>query len=528
MPPRKQTIAASAKKSNDSRAGRVRYRSPTPSQSEYPEDQQDSEEREEEEETRSRARLRAQRAIRRRQAREMELPPHPNDYKLVLAVTQATRKRTTNFPHDDRINKRTKTAGDYPWEWNNGRLEPPPSPFDLADSDTGLPARRASDPVHALGSLARLPAEVRDEVLGHLLVQRRAISVFRGWTLVFPRARPRGLAVAVLGTCRALRRQGLRLLFGANVFRYRMRDPSDAHGATARVLARVFARCAVPVARHGHLLRRLEIRLRAGDDGLLVAALRRFLPGAEEGDRLQAPARLHTLTLDVDAVPRRGEDTGVLQVPVCRLLGPGTRACEALLRLPVQWVRVVARCGGEHAYETRCDLRYLFKQRQEEEAMMMMTRTVGDGNGGDEGEGKGGGVTDVQPVTELWERKVRQAKAQLCNLSWRIETLARDPHTAVDKLHLWTRVAGAASSDDDDSDLGPRSLSHNWREPSLSSSSASLVQVHPPRAGMMMMVDTPPMNKMQRTVEWLENIPEGPVEDGDVDVDVEVEAEVLG
>ncbi|KAI1632058.1 hypothetical protein F4809DRAFT_656987 [Biscogniauxia mediterranea] len=586
MPSRKKMIIASAKKGNASHASSIRDRSLTPSQSEYQEDQQDSEG---EEESRPIARLRTQREIQRRQAREMEIPPHPNDYQLVLAMTQATRKRTINFPYDDCINKRTKIAGDYPWEWNNGRLEQPPSPFDLVGGNGlsgAVSEREYSDPIRAMGTLATLPTEIRDEIFRYLLLCKRDICVFRGWSLVFPRRKPR-LDLAILYTCQVLRHQGLRILFGENTFRYRLRDPSDADRATSRVIDRVFANCVVPIDQHGHLVRHIKIRVPANrmhyhySEQSLVGALRKFLPaeggGGGDGDgQLLAPANLHTLTLEVDAVTQRdlkwhewGDNPD--EVPICRLLGPGTRVREALLRLPVQWVRVVARCHG-YACETKCDLRYLFKQNQKLEALTAMTERLtittptagyesgndGDGSSherGGEGKGGGGGATDAQlTMEESWERNVNQAKAQLCNLSWRIEILARDPGRAINELHLWTRVAGKGARAFNSGRRGRNqaagstyyadvlSLMSGSDLPSVwsSSSSASLSSLpsSPEQALPHGRTTTTPVNeeeeeeeeeepavsKSQFTAEWLENVTEGDAEDGDMDADADADA----
>ncbi|KAI1485057.1 hypothetical protein F5X96DRAFT_661630 [Biscogniauxia mediterranea] len=579
---RKKTIIASAKKSNASHASSIRDRSLTSSQSEYQEDQQDSEG---EEESGPVARLRTQREIQRRQAREMEIPPHPNDYQLVLSMTQATRKRTINSPYDDSVNKRTKISGDYPWEWNNGRLEQPPSPFDLVGGNglSGAVAESGhSDPIQAMGILATLPTEIRDMIFRYLLLYKRDICVFRGWSLVFPRRKPR-LDLAILYTCQVLRQQGLRILFGENTFRYRLRDPSDADSATSRVIDLVFANCIVPINQYGHLVRHIKIRVPANrthyhySEQSLVGALRKFLPaeGGGGGDgQLLAPANLHTLTLEVDAVTQRdlkwdewGDNPD--DVPICRLLGPGTRVREALLQLPVQWVRVVARCCG-FACETKCDLRYLFKQNQEQEALTAMTErltittpTAGyesgsnDGEGSSHergGEGKGGGATDARlTMEESWERNVDQAKAQLCNLSWRIELLARDPGRAMNELHLWTQIAGKGARAfnsgrrgrnqgaagpyyaDNLSLMSGSDLRSVWSSSSLSSLPS--VPSSPGQASPHGRITTTPVNeedeeeeepamsKMQLTAEWLENVPEGAAaEDVDMDADADMDA----
>ncbi|KAI5924360.1 hypothetical protein F4810DRAFT_709695 [Camillea tinctor] len=507
MPPHREMTA--------SRASSVGPRSPSPSQYEYYEDPQESEQEEQEEgeeeggeeESRAAARARTQKHIQRRHAREMELPPHPNDYQLVLPITQIPRKRPAYPAYDDRLNKRTRAGQLHPQKWTNSNREQPPSPF------SPPPAQNRPNPITALGAFAALPPEIRDAILRPLLLCQHAIRVFAGWTRAYPRSRPR-LDLAVLRTCRALHRQGQRVLYGENTFEYDVRDPAAWDAATRRVLRDVFGRSELPFDRRGHLVRRVRVRVPADRMGFrgcaeaFARALRKFLPGGG-----LSGGCLHTLTLEVPALcvrdlEWRGDPE---EVPICRFFREGSHVREALLRLPVQWVRVLAHDRNGKTYETVCDLRYFFKQKQEQAAMGMEGVDIGIGSqDGDGEEGEGERTGDVQAMKELWKRNVRQSKAQLYTLSWRLETLARDPDKAVDELHLWTRVP----TENNDSAMAANfhtrrnpgrndaesfvSLPPNWREVSS-----------PAKAGV-------PKKKTKKTkngngntgAEWLEGVTE--------------------
>ncbi|KAI1501102.1 hypothetical protein F5X99DRAFT_428692 [Biscogniauxia marginata] len=511
MPPRKRETAAksAARKSTQTRSARA---SPlTAALTKRQAAQQQKEEREA-------VARRTQRRIQRRQARTMELPPHPNDYKLVLTVTQVTRKRTANPPFDDRINKRRNIAQQYPWEWNNG-LEQLPSPFEPVPGPLGAAPEEGAtpdeNPVDAMGDFAKLPTEIRDEIFRYLGLCGHEIRVLRGWSLVYPRAKPR-LDLAFLYTCKVLRYQGLRILFGENTFLYDLRDPSDGHPATSRVLAAVFGNCVVPINQYGHLVRHVKIRVLAnrmnshGSKENFVNAIRKFLPSGG----LLAPANIHTLTIEVTALRQcdlrwPGWRSRPDEVPICEFFEHGSRARDALLELQVQWVRVLAHDKDGRLFETVCDLRHVFKQKQ----MMMVMQ--------DGGYDEQAPVMDVQPMVELWEHNVRQAKAHLCNLAWRLRSLATDPQKAVNELQLWTEVVaqdnydpnlvnedGLGGSGDEEEEIGYEGHQHgertwptvrrqgrdeqellslppDWREPSSSlsaSASASGDRAKAPRA----------------------------------------------
>ncbi|KAI1074148.1 hypothetical protein F5B20DRAFT_596629 [Whalleya microplaca] len=419
--------------------------------------------------------------MQRKVARKLELPTHPDDDRLVLAMTQATRKRNSNSAFDDQAiskrakftfdGRRTRAARRFPWEMNAG-LEQPPNPYDLAHMAMALDR----GPVRKIGDLGKLPNEVLDEIFALLLVWPADIRVFQGWSLVFPRERPR-LNLSLLYTCRELRAHGQRILFGRNTFVYDIRDPAEDHAATAPVLGGVFgAACAVPIDTYGHLLRHVKIRvprnrmMERGNIARFADAVRKFLPGYG----LAEPANLHTLTLEVPALSYSdlgyggpdGRPRDLTGVPIFEFFQRGRGAAAELMNLNVQFVRVLATDKHDRVYEYSVDLRFHFRNRelleeQERNADIDMDN-----------------VKQVAKVKEYVEKRVSTARAQLYNIPLRLQQLALYGVSEANKLkHYWTDVTPR-----DDNDVFARSvpslqsLPDNWREASLLSSSSMMSQ----------------------------------------------------
>ncbi|KAH9995201.1 hypothetical protein F4779DRAFT_631683 [Xylariaceae sp. FL0662B] len=406
----------------------------------------------------------------RREARKVELPTHPQDDVLVLHMTQITRKRVANAAYDDRsATKRAKVDSNgnskpasrrrFPWE-KNKKLEQPPNPFDF-----GLMAKAIDiDPTEAMGDLGKLPTEIRDDIFSYILVWPDDIPVFRGWLLVYPRERPR-LDLSLLYTCRVLLEQGLRILFGENTFVYVIRDPSDHHHATSRVLDGVFGSAsAVPINRYGHLIRHVKIRVPANRlDGYenrdrFARAVQKFLPG----HGLFYPANLHTLTLDVPALTSRdlGYDAGPrTTVPVARILKPESDVAKALMRLHVQFVRVRATDKHGSVLEHVVDLRSHYKQR-----LRRLEEEEEDG-----GRYSDKVARDVSAMEKYVEKQVSAARAQLYSISTRLQELALlGVSKANEKRQYWTDASTSQSATSTTQDVRSRSpvytMTEEWLE----------------------------------------------------------------
>ncbi|KAI0119358.1 hypothetical protein F4814DRAFT_458665 [Daldinia grandis] len=349
----------------------------------------------------------------RREASKVELPTHPDDDLLVLPITQrGNRKRSINAAYDDCYrSKRPKIYEDgnkkkvsrlFPWE-KDRRLEKPPSLDTLKlESLTS---------VEAMGTLGRLPIEIRDEILRYMLVSPRDIAVFKGWTRVYGRRGPK-LDLAILYTCRVLWLEGLRILFGENTFLYNIRDPPDYLETTGKVMGRVFLKDKIPFDKYGHLMRHIKInvplnRLNGVVIGNFCHAIRKFVPG----HGLAKPAHLHTLTLKIPAVQVR--DMGFAgwfddpnEVPATRLFNHFTTTRESLMLLNVQYLRILATDSDANLYENTIDLRYHYMQKQAQE-------------------GENGAPTrDAEGAKIYFKKQVDHAKARVYMLKMAIERLA--------------------------------------------------------------------------------------------------------
>ncbi|KAI1648126.1 uncharacterized protein F4817DRAFT_364536 [Daldinia loculata] len=349
----------------------------------------------------------------RREAEKVELPTHPDDDLLVLSMTQRTnRKRSANMAYDDcDRSKRPKIFEDggkkkvsrlLPWE-KDKRLEQPPSLDTLKlESLTS---------VEAMGTLGRLPTEIRDEILRYILISPRDIAVFRGWTRVYGRRGPK-LDLAILYTCRVLWLEGLRILFGENTFLYDIRDPPDYLEMTERIMGRVFLKDKIPIDKYGHLMRYIKINVPANRLNSTVIsnfcnAIRKFVPG----HGLAEPAHLHTLTLKIPAVQVRDmgftdlvEDPN--EVPATRLFNHFTTTRESLMLLNVQYLRILATDSDANLYENVINLRCHYMQKQARE----------DKNGV--------AVKDAEGAEAYFKKQVKSAKSRVYMLKMAIEMLA--------------------------------------------------------------------------------------------------------
>lgn len=387
------------------------------------------------------------RRIKERQARCLETPSQLDNDGFIIDTSLLPQKRPAYPAYDDSHGKRTKVshgskmkkvARSAPWV-EDPTLE---EPFPPSKPAVGT-APRDQDPITAMGGFMTLPTEIRYEILRYLVLWPKDISVFNGWEFVYPRSRPR-LSLSILSTCRVLRDQGLRILFGENVFSYDLRDPAASHEHTNQVLHKVFGKSVVPMKEHGHLMRHIKItvyrnRLHLSDYRRnFEDAILKFLPGRG----LAHAVNLHTVTLEVPAVARRylewpSRTQKPDGVPICQYFRKDSRINNALLKLRVQWVRVLARDRFDKRWQTDVDMRHFVQYEQ----MRLERNALGDKCGTPDGDNDqsipGGTAVDTSCVEKLWERRAKKAVAGLHSLAGRIQGLAIDPNRAVGELGLW-------------------------------------------------------------------------------------------
>ncbi|OTA67417.1 hypothetical protein K449DRAFT_420042 [Hypoxylon sp. EC38] len=424
-----------------------------------------------------------------RQAAKVELPTHPQDDLLVIPVTQVPpRKRSANSAYDDRDGiKRRKLKEDsnsddelslLPWK-RNRTLEQPPNPFDL-----GLEFDDQSiDPVEALGAFNKLSAEIREEILRYLLICGKHITVLKGWSFIFPREKPK-LDLAIMSTCKVLRLQGLRILFGENTFVYHMCDPYPHHRFSK--FHRFVFGAPIPINQYGHLIRHAGIllpvsRVSTQSPEFFHKAIQKFLPG----HGLFEPANLHTLSIILlpGRTRPRGDDYETLMT---QYLTPATKIISSL---NVQYVRIVATNNTlssrfEHIIDLRC---CLWKRQEKAEELP---------------------AQDYEGVRRSFLQRVNLARARVYNIPTRVwELHVSDPEMAsrmqpfwklLDKTTYWDFRRNVKRGDLSNA----ASLPEDWVEDTEESvSQPTIKQNVKPRRSREEIIES--------TKTWLEGLPEG-------------------
>ncbi|KAI0875003.1 hypothetical protein GGS24DRAFT_500212 [Hypoxylon argillaceum] len=408
------------------------------------------------------------RRVQQCQALHRETPSQLEDNKFMVEATSTPHKRPAYPSYDDSSNKRgkigqgpkaEKVACRAPWE-KDPKLE---KPFSLSNLPVGT-SSRDQDTIDAMGKFAELPPEVRDEILRYILLWPYNIPVFHGWGRVFPRSRP-FLDLSIMYTCRALRDQGLGILFGENKFEYNIRDPVAAHGHTNPVMEKVFGTCVVPINQHGHLIRHIKITIEPNrldsceNRQNFENAILKFLPGGG----LAHVANLHTITLEIPVVCNRHLKPPIKtmkadEVPICHHLHSGSRVNDALFQLRVQWVHVLALDKDGNCWETKLDMRNYVKDEQ------MRLEYMAHNNEIHPVDASCYRIKDLEVMQKLWDRRVKQAVGGLRNLVSRIQILAVMPEIAV-QYKLWKKVTYEKGCRPNTGD-GFQSLPQSGRDPS--------------------------------------------------------------
>lgn len=410
------------------------------------------------------------RKIKERQALHRELP----DHDFVTKMAQLSRGRPAHPSWDEIPRKRRRISHVLREKKSahNTRSIRTPRPKETPAPKGALVGASTSgqDHVPTLGPLIGLPTEIRDEILRYILIWPEDIMLFCGWTRVFPRSRPR-LDLSILYTCRLLRDQGLRILYGENQFAYHSRDPRLSHSHSAPVLEKVFIDGMVPIDKYGHLVRYIVLKMDASricqsqNRQNLEKAILKFLPCGG----LAHPPNIHTVTLDIPAqcssdprawsrklfnkeessIPDEVRSPESYEVLICRSLQRGSRIHNAILKIQAQWVRVLARDYRGLCWETKIDMRYYAKDEHMKHEHMALRRNekkwwdmLDNTDDRDHQENKAGSDTDyrpkdVQAMEKLWDREVRKAVARLGNLSKHVEALATEQLGPASERKYW-------------------------------------------------------------------------------------------
>ncbi|KAI1820619.1 hypothetical protein F4861DRAFT_542759 [Xylaria intraflava] len=325
----------------------------------------------------------------------------------------------------------------------------------IADQD---PVEIYQGPIAARGFVG-LPAEIRDEILRYILLWPHEIVVFHNWSRVLPRYRPR-LELSILYTCKILACQGRRILFGENTFMYDLRNPTPPRSRTEKVLERTYEGFMVPIDEYGHLIRRIKIKVHRSrlysisDRQNFESSILKFLPG--EG--LVHPARLHTLTIEVPAEYKRdlyGPNVdNPDEIPICQYLQKGSIFNNALLKLQLKRIRVLAWGRKQSGcWETVITMPYFVRDEQ----MRLESAALKEGKQPDTSERAidqsttndsavatrcrpGYELDEAKTMEEIWNCKVKEDVEKLHNLAWRIEGLVVNRNCAVDERKLWKPV----------------------------------------------------------------------------------------
>ncbi|KAK7935188.1 hypothetical protein PG985_000683 [Apiospora marii] len=290
---------------------------------------------------------------------ELEQAPSVLHRAQALANANYPGKRRLTNAYDDRVCKRRNTDSLFGTPWDDGEddgLEKPAYESLLALSafnDQQLSSDRSlHHDVEAMGTFGRLPFEIRSEIFKLLLTHWKPINVLKGWSLVYIRDRP-NLPVELLRACRGFYKEGLPVLYGGNIFHYKIRDPPRSHRDTNAVIQKVFHESgfSIPIDKHGHLIRNIEVsiegnRMHSAEIREGVAkALQKFIAG----NGLHHPARLDRVVLEVP-LQCRGElgmattqSEGMRDMPSKDFFKRDSRVYQILERLNCQFIDIIGK-----------------------------------------------------------------------------------------------------------------------------------------------------------------------------------------
>jgi hypothetical protein len=215
-----------------------------------------------------------------------------------------------------------------------------------------------------------LPQEVRQNIWRNLFVASDPIKVRDLWTQIHPRECPK-LHPAILGTCRQLWREGIRVLYGGNTFLYVVRETTpvpqqqevivDIPGlafnqygvgdqlSEAAMSDDEYVESLRPtdlstgfgdghINKYGRFFRRIKIVAEANRSGpeyreTMIQAIEAFV-------KLRSrPASLHTITIEVS--PLRNHDTKT--ITFVDFFKRESRVVVAMKRLPTQFINIMVK-----------------------------------------------------------------------------------------------------------------------------------------------------------------------------------------
>ncbi|ETS79580.1 hypothetical protein PFICI_09433 [Pestalotiopsis fici W106-1] len=317
-------------------------------------------------------------------------PPMHHQVQALVAAAYPDKKRLTNAWDDrrgDLKRRRTDSLMSLPWELpGEGRLNQLGQKIEsphyttqhlsgMVDNKLLLQERvsqwrnmisttsKSENPKSGLGTFARVPTEVRDMILSYLLVHYNDIRVLNNWSLVYERSRP-NLHVGILRVCRIFHRQGIRILYGENTFKYLVRDPSPMNPHTQLVIDHVYNSNHIPMEKHIHLVKKVKLVVEA--NRMHWYDIREAVPRAL---LMFVPGQLHTVAIELPAQTREslGLDpdigTNMDDVPVSDWLHGNTLVLKTLQQLNCQFIRMLALTYENESFEALIDRRSHFTQR---------------------------------------------------------------------------------------------------------------------------------------------------------------------
>ncbi|KAJ1329219.1 hypothetical protein MN608_05952 [Microdochium nivale] len=354
-----------------------------------------------------------------------------------------------------------KTGLGFPWDNKQG-IEKPLLPlhvdrakysevFSCAAVKDGEARKRS-------GLFSKIPLELLDEILRYMLLWPRKISLFKGWSVVYPHSKPRLRGVSFLRTCRHLHDRGVGFLYGENRFVYEIRDPAESDRHAQELIRRnLYAECQFPFVKHGCRVRYVHISIEPGRVALahnrsaFIAALEKFLPTSRER------SRIHTLSVEIPALvdpaaQRRHMGLDEENIPICAFFDKSSQTVKIIKQLQPIFLQLRVPADGSREgddggatrffYAVDIDLRGCFGEEEDYEKTYF--------------------TKDMR--TER-QKRITHSRAVIANLSMRLFHLATDPESRLSKA-MWNEIQEFIPGEEQiciDEDEGSAVLRHGRR-----------------------------------------------------------------
>ncbi|KXJ92862.1 hypothetical protein Micbo1qcDRAFT_174007 [Microdochium bolleyi] len=453
---------------------------------------------------------------------DIEKPPHEIYKGRSYAETQLVDSTRRTAAHDDRVKRERvyrpsadgkKTGLGLPWDNKQG-IERPKLPL-YADLDKyselfGSVAVQSEEASRLTGPLCRLPPELLDEILRYGLLWPRKISLFKGWTVVYPQSKPRLSSLSILRACRHLHSRGASILYGENRFVYEIRDPGELdRDANLLMRGNLYAECGFPFDRHGCRVQHVHIAIEPGRVALahnrnaFITALEKFLPTSRG-----SLGGIHTLTVEIPALidpaaERMHMGLSEVDIPICAFFDKDSRTVETIKRLQPKFLQLRVPSDGHDIspdsdrngegvtrffYATDVDLRGCFGEERDHEKTYA-----------------------TEQMRKEREKRIVKSKAVITNLSMRLYHLARDQRSPLSRA-MWKEIEEFTPAEKQvgiDEDEGSIVLRHGGKASRMPRASSVNVTAKP-KLGVWAAQSVRERRqreaaKRQRTMQWLAN-----------------------